>query len=24
VARFTRGADLPPPAEDVPTETARA
>ncbi|MDQ0587168.1 OpgC domain-containing protein [Variovorax paradoxus] len=24
VARFTRGADLPPPAEEVPTETARA
>ncbi|MBW8717296.1 MAG: OpgC domain-containing protein, partial [Variovorax paradoxus] len=24
VARFTRGADLPPPAEDVPGETVRA
>jgi hypothetical protein len=24
VARFTRGADVPPPADDVPTEPARA
>jgi len=24
VARFTRGADLPPPADDMPTEPARA
>jgi hypothetical protein len=24
VARFTRGADVPPPADDVPTQPARA